>query len=147
MGSSLYATPATKLEPGMLLTVEPGIYFNPAQIEHALDTFYLAPYLDEPTIRRFMPVGGVRLEDVVLILPDGSVDNITTAPKDPREVEQIMQEGQHEYQQSLRQDTGATVTEKPTKSKEEPLASEPPRGIKKRIGVFKKLLRAIRNIF
>ncbi|KAF9989594.1 hypothetical protein BGZ75_005734 [Mortierella antarctica] len=148
MGSSLYATPATKLEPGMLLTVEPGIYFNPAQIEFALDTFYLAPYLDEPTIRRFMPVGGVRLEDVVLILPDGSVDNITTAPKDPREVEQIMQEGQREYQQSLTQDLGTSVTEKATKTKEEmPLASEPPRGIKQRVGVFKKLLRAIRNMF
>lgn len=147
MGSSLYATPATKLEPGMLLTVEPGIYFNPAQIEFALDTFYLAPYLDEPTIRRFMPVGGVRLEDVVLILPDGTVDNITTAPKDPREVEQIMQEGQREYQQSLKQDLGTPATEKSTKNKEEPMASEVPRGIKKRVGVFKKLLRAIRNMF
>ncbi|KAF9956159.1 hypothetical protein BGZ72_002985 [Mortierella alpina] len=147
LGSSLYATPATVLEPGMLLTVEPGIYFNPAQIEFALDTFYLAPYLDEPTIRRFMTVGGVRLEDVVLILPDGSVDNITTAPKDPREVEYIMQEGQREYQQSLKQDLGATISEKPTKHKEEPLAPEPPRGIKKRVGVFKKLMRAIRNMF
>ncbi|KAF9277143.1 hypothetical protein BGZ68_009511 [Mortierella alpina] len=147
MGSSLYATPATKLEPGMLLTVEPGIYFNPAQIDFALDTFYLAPYLDEPTIRRFMPVGGVRLEDVVLILPDGTVDNITTAPKDPREVEQIMQEGQREYQQSLKQDLGTPATEKSTKNKEEPMASEVPRGIKKRVGVFKKLLRAIRNMF
>ncbi|KAF9967083.1 hypothetical protein BGZ70_000179 [Mortierella alpina] len=145
--SSLYATPATKLEPGMLLTIEPGIYFNPAQIESALDTFHLAPYLDEPTLRRFMPVGGVRLEDVVLILPDGSVDNITTAPKDPREVEQIIQEGRREYQQSLTQDLGSTVAEKSTMIKEVPLASEPPRGIKKRIGVFKKLLRAIRNMF
>ncbi|KAF9573379.1 hypothetical protein EC968_008649 [Mortierella alpina] len=147
LGSSSYAVPSTKLEPGMLLTVEPGIYFNPAQIEFALDTFHLAPYLDEPTIRRFMPVGGVRLEDVVLILPDGSVDNITTAPKDPREVEQIMQEGQREYQQSLTQDLGATVTEKSAKTKDVPPASESPRGIKKRVGVFKKLMRAIRNMF
>ncbi|KAF9204225.1 hypothetical protein BGZ49_005567 [Haplosporangium sp. Z 27] len=97
LGSSLYATPSTILEPGMLLTVEPGIYFNPAQIEFALNNPSISQYFDEPVLRRYMSVGGVRIEDVVLVLPDGTIDNITTAPKGLREVEEIVQEGQREY--------------------------------------------------
>ncbi|KAG0307373.1 hypothetical protein BGZ98_000399 [Dissophora globulifera] len=156
-GSSLYATPSTRLEPGMLLTVEPGIYFNPAQIEFALQNPDIADYLDESTIRRYMSVGGVRIEDVVLILPDGSVDNITTAPKDRHEVERIVQEGQRrhfESQQMDQQDGNAGGKEAHSKEKQQQIpakaaaaATEEPMRIKRRIGVFKKLLRAIRNMF
>ncbi|KAF9131553.1 hypothetical protein BGW39_001664 [Mortierella sp. 14UC] len=162
--TSLYATPTTKLEPGMLLTVEPGIYFNPAQIAYALDKPYAAQYLDEPTLKRYMAVGGVRIEDVVLMLPNGQVENITTAPKELREVERIVQEGQQEYQRSQRmsdngtaRESGHSVSEKKTEVISEKAApfvaertssvQEVPRGIKKRVGVFKKLLRAIRNLF
>ncbi|KAF8951255.1 hypothetical protein BGZ52_012821 [Haplosporangium bisporale] len=144
MGISTYAVPSTKLEPGMLLTVEPGIYFNPAQIDIVLSTPYLAQYLNESVLRRYMPVGGVRIEDVVLIRPNGSVDNITTAPKDPREIEQIMQEGQKAHLQSQREG-GEIVSEK--KGATEQMRSEEPRGVKKRVSVFKKLLKALRSIF
>ncbi|KAG0373000.1 hypothetical protein BGX24_012306 [Mortierella sp. AD032] len=156
--TSLYATPTTKLEPGMLLTVEPGIYFNPAQIAYALDKPYAAQYLDEPTLKRYMAVGGVRIEDVVLVLPNGQVENITTAPKQLQEVERIVQEGQQEYQRSqqMDNDVGYSASEK-TKVGSEKTGSpvvierasvqEAPCGIKKRVGVFKKLLRAIRNMF
>ncbi|KAF9962766.1 hypothetical protein BGZ65_008051 [Modicella reniformis] len=151
MGSSLYATPTTRLEPGMLLTVEPGIYFNPAQIETALANPLLAPYLNEATIRRYMPVGGVRIEDVVLILPDGSVENITTAPKDPWEIEQLICTGQREYQELQQQGQGVTGMGLEKQSKEQDPAAETmqdaPQGIKKRVGVFKRLLRTIRSMF
>ncbi|KAG0086828.1 hypothetical protein BGZ93_007156 [Podila epicladia] len=143
MGTSTYAVPSTKLEPGMLLTVEPGIYFNPAQIDIALSTPYLAQYLNESVLRRYMPVGGVRIEDVILIKPDGTVENITTAPKDPREIERIMQEGQRAHQES--QHEGGEAVEK--KYTEQLQQEETPRGIKKRFGVFKKLLKALRSIF
>ncbi|KAF9139269.1 hypothetical protein BGX30_008186 [Mortierella sp. GBA39] len=159
--TSLYVTPSTKLEPGMLLTVEPGIYFNPAQLERALSVPYAAQYLDEPTLKRYMAVGGVRIEDVVLVLPNGQVENITTAPKVLSEVERIVQEGQEEYQLSQRTgdvaqpESGYSVSEKKVSEKATPAvadrssssAEEIPRGIKKRVGVFKKILRAIRNMF
>ncbi|KAG0207708.1 hypothetical protein BGX28_001105 [Mortierella sp. GBA30] len=159
VGSSFFATPSTKLEPGMVLTVEPGIYFNPAQIAFALKNPHHSRFLNEHFIRHYMPVGGVRIEDVVLILPDGSVENLTKAPKNPQEVEYIVQQGQREYQQSLQQDLGSSagVSEKGSKvkqQKQQPSAfspevatSEPQGGIKKRVGVFKKLLRAIRRMF
>ncbi|KAK3844175.1 MAG: peptidase M24, structural domain-containing protein [Linnemannia gamsii] len=152
------STTTTELEPGMLLTVEPGIYFNPAQIAYALDKPYAAQYLDEPTLKRYMAVGGVRIEDVVLVLPNGQVENITTAPKQLQEVERIVQEGQQEYQRSqqMDNDVGYSASEKKTKVGSEKTGSpvvierasvqEAPRGIKKRVGVFKKLLRAIRNM-
>lgn len=160
--TSLYATPSTTLEPGMLLTVEPGIYFNPAQLERALAVPYAAQYLDEPTLKRYMAVGGVRIEDVVLVLPNGQVENITTAPKILSEVERIVQEGQAEYQQSQRMgdvvqnECGYSVSEKKNVSEKatpavadrsSSSAEENPHGIKKRVGVFKKILRAIRNMF
>ncbi|KAG0358781.1 hypothetical protein BG005_001849 [Podila minutissima] len=143
MSASTYAVPSTKLEPGMLLTVEPGIYFNPAQIDIALNTPHMAQYINESVLRRYMSVGGVRIEDVVLIRPDGTVDNITTAPKDPREIERIMQEGQRALQES-QHEGGDAVNEK---KGAEQARQEAPRGIKKRVGVFKKLLKALRSIF
>ncbi|KAF9113272.1 hypothetical protein BGX27_001917 [Mortierella sp. AM989] len=152
-GSLLYATPSTRLEPGMLLTVEPGIYFNPAQIEFALNNPSISDYFDEPTLRRYMSVGGVRIEDVVLVLPDGTIDNITTAPKDPQQIEQIVQEGQRQHMESQQMDQENSLPEKKQLTGQTPTAfsdSRPQgseRGIKKRVGIFKKLLRAIRGIF
>ncbi|KAI8597539.1 peptidase M24, structural domain-containing protein [Dissophora ornata] len=145
------------LPPGMLLTVEPGIYFNPAQVESALQNPDLAQYLDEPTLRRYMSVGGVRIEDVVLMLPNGTVSNITTITSDPHEIEQIVQEGQrlHRESQQMGQDVGSGK-EKYSKEKQQttttPAASDKnasklPQGAKKRLGVFKKLMRAIRGLF
>lgn len=151
VGVSTYATPTTKLEPGMVLTVEPGIYFNPAQIERALQTPYQAQYLDEKTLARYMSVGGVRIEDVVLITPNGSVDNITTAPKDPREIELIIQQGQREYKEMCERDlipeTGKSATKKQEVAVEEYEVVAPVDRKKKRVGVFKKLMRAIRSLF
>ncbi|KAG0351068.1 hypothetical protein BGZ54_003431 [Gamsiella multidivaricata] len=142
VGSSFYAKPSTKLEPGMLVTVEPGIYFNPAQIQYALENPHLAQYLDEATIRRYMSVGGVRIEDVVLVLPNGSVENITTAPKDLREVEQIVQEGQRKHRESQELRQPSKIAEK-KHEKQSPLteiSQDAPQRLKKRVGVFKKLL-------
>ncbi|KAI1314891.1 hypothetical protein EDD11_001614 [Mortierella claussenii] len=150
VGSSLFATPSTDLEPGMLLTVEPGIYFNPARVEYALQIPSIAQYLDKTVLARYMSVGGVRIEDVVLISKDGTVDNITTAPKSLHEIEQIVQEGQREFRQSQERGQGRAVSDKkPSKEKSgaDKNTSEQPRGIRKRVGVFKKLLYAIRNMF
>ncbi|KAK1053515.1 hypothetical protein LTS16_001273 [Friedmanniomyces endolithicus] len=69
------------LQPGMVVTVEPGLYFN----SFLLDTFFLdnpthAPFIDREVLERFMPVGGVRIEDDILITRDGN-ENLTSAVK------------------------------------------------------------------
>lgn len=69
------------LRPGMVITVEPGIYFN----KYALDSIYLpspvhSKYINKDVLKRFMPVGGVRIEDDILITTKG-FEVLTTTPK------------------------------------------------------------------
>ncbi|CAI6336679.1 unnamed protein product [Periconia digitata] len=69
------------LEEGMVVTVEPGIYFS----TYALTRFYLpspvhSKYINEEVVKRYLPVGGVRIEDDILITTKG-YENLTTAPK------------------------------------------------------------------
>ncbi|KYG46845.1 hypothetical protein M433DRAFT_23427 [Acidomyces richmondensis BFW] len=92
--SSLYSTDAadSKLEPGMVITIEPGCYFN----KFLLEKFFLSDpvhgrFIDKEVLSRYMKVGGVRIEDDILITRDGS-ENLTTAPKGERMLE-IIREG------------------------------------------------------
>jgi hypothetical protein len=69
------------LEPGMVVTVEPGLYFS----DFALSKVYLrdrthAKYINKNVLAKYMPVGGVRIEDDILVTTDG-YENLTTAPK------------------------------------------------------------------
>ena len=69
------------LEEGMVITVEPGIYFS----RYALDNIYLPSpeigrFISRAVVERYLPVGGVRIEDDILITADG-YQNLTTAPK------------------------------------------------------------------
>ncbi|KAF2828073.1 hypothetical protein CC86DRAFT_369220 [Ophiobolus disseminans] len=72
---------SSHLEEGMVVTVEPGIYFS----EYALQHFYLpspihAKYINVEVLQRYLPVGGVRIEDDLLITSK-SYENLTSAPK------------------------------------------------------------------
>jgi hypothetical protein len=69
------------LEDGMVVTVEPGIYFS----VYALNMFYLpspihSKYINLEVVKKYLPVGGVRIEDDILITSKG-YENLTTAPK------------------------------------------------------------------
>ncbi|KAK8233531.1 peptidase M24, structural domain-containing protein [Phyllosticta capitalensis] len=69
------------LEEGMVVTIEPGIYFS----AFALRTLYLpnpvhAKYINMTVVERYFPVGGVRIEDDILVTDNGH-ENLTTAPK------------------------------------------------------------------
>lgn len=73
---------ATRLRPNMIITVEPGIYFNREYIEwfFSKQNPDLAQYVNKTVLERYYPVGGVRIEDCILVTDDGN-ENLTTAPK------------------------------------------------------------------
>ncbi|KAH9024869.1 Creatinase/aminopeptidase [Lactarius pseudohatsudake] len=72
------------LEEGMVVTVEPGIYFH----HHWLAAVRKSDFIDHEVLSRYESVGGVRIEDVVLITSDG-FENFTTVRSDVRWVEGV----------------------------------------------------------
>lgn len=77
------------LRSGMVITVEPGIYF--------IETLY-GPFLEDPMkgqflnwdiLKRFVNFGGCRLEDDIIVLDNGC-ENMTKIPKTIEEIEEIM---------------------------------------------------------
>ncbi|EMD35776.1 hypothetical protein CERSUDRAFT_53071, partial [Gelatoporia subvermispora B] len=72
------------LEEGMVVTVEPGIYFSP----HLLAPVRDSRHIDHEVLKRYESVGGVRIEDVVVITKDGYV-NLTTVRSDVDWVEGV----------------------------------------------------------
>lgn len=80
------------LEPNMVLTVEPGIYFSQYAFE-----FYESTddprmkYVNMDVVKQYYDVGGVRIEDDILVT-DSGYENITTAPKG-EEMLRLIREG------------------------------------------------------
>ncbi|KAJ3366535.1 hypothetical protein HDU91_001817 [Kappamyces sp. JEL0680] len=75
------------LEVGMVITVEPGIYFVDAILDKALA---LSKFLNVPVLERFKRVGGVRIEDNVLVKADGLEILSAGVPKEIHEIEALM---------------------------------------------------------
>ncbi|KAI0338121.1 hypothetical protein BDW22DRAFT_1463235 [Trametopsis cervina] len=72
------------LEEGMVVTVEPGIYFSPHLLEPVRDS----KHINHDVLKKYESVGGVRIEDVVLITKEGSL-NLTTVRSDVEWVEGV----------------------------------------------------------
>lgn len=68
-----------KVPAGAVITVEPGVYFHRPIIEPVLMTD-LSKYIDKDVLEKYWEVGGVRIEDDVLITDDG-YENLTDTPK------------------------------------------------------------------
>ncbi|MEX2600245.1 MAG: aminopeptidase P family protein [Balneolaceae bacterium] len=78
-----------ELLPGMVITIEPGLYFIPALLKSALEDPRAKPYLKKEKLEPYFGFGGVRLEDNLIITDDG-IENITDVPADIREIEEMM---------------------------------------------------------
>ncbi|KAG9244646.1 putative Xaa-Pro aminopeptidase pepP [Calycina marina] len=74
-----------KLPAGSIITVEPGIYFCRFIIEPYLKDPAHSKFINVDVLDKYWEVGGVRIEDNVLITDDGH-ENLTTAVKDVDEM-------------------------------------------------------------
>lgn len=77
------------MEAGMVITVEPGIYFIDPLLDELLADPALRAFVDEGVLARFRGFGGVRLEDDVVITETGIV-NLTNCPRTVEDVEAVM---------------------------------------------------------
>ncbi|KAF9119572.1 hypothetical protein BGW39_000217 [Mortierella sp. 14UC] len=77
------------LEAGFVVTVEPGVYFVEFILNEAKNNAEISKYMDWAIVDRFVKVGGVRIEDCIVITETG-IDNLTIAPKEIAEIEAIM---------------------------------------------------------
>jgi Xaa-Pro aminopeptidase len=81
-----YLRMARQLEPGFVLTVEPGIYFIPALIALWKAEKKNVAFLNFEKIDSFIGLGGVRIEDDVLITRQGCRVLGPGIPKKPAEI-------------------------------------------------------------
>ena len=79
-----------KLEPGFVITVEPGIYFIPALIDQWRAEGNHTEFIDYDRVEEFKDFGGIRIEDDILITEDGCRVLGPGIPKTVDEVEAAM---------------------------------------------------------
>lgn len=83
------------LEPGMAVTIEPGLYQVPAILEHpelGRDPA-LHALVDWEVLARFADVRGIRIEDDVLVTADGHEVLTAAIPKQPADIEAAVGRG------------------------------------------------------
>ena len=68
------------LEAGMVITVEPGIYFNSYALNPLRECAEKVKLINWEKLANYMKVGGVRIEDDLFVTETG-YENLTTAPK------------------------------------------------------------------
>lgn len=80
---------AVTLRPGMVVTIEPGIYFNDAQLNDPKVRKKFGKYVNWKKVDQYLSVGGVRIEDDILVTKTGHT-NLTRVPKSIGEIEKVM---------------------------------------------------------
>lgn len=80
-----------RLEPGFVITIEPGIYFNPALILDGELRRKHRRRIDFTKAEGYFDLGGIRIEDDVVVQPKGPPRNLTRVPKSVADVEAACQ--------------------------------------------------------
>ena len=78
------------LEAGMVITIEPGIYFIPALLKPAFESKARKDFLNVNALKPLMNFGGIRIEDNIAITANGC-ENMTKVPKARDEIEALIQ--------------------------------------------------------
>lgn len=81
-----------KLQVGMVLTDEPGCYFSPFLLKEVLSDPQKLKYIDKDVLDKYWYIGGVRIEDDLLITTNG-FENFTKITSDPHEISKIVKAG------------------------------------------------------
>jgi Xaa-Pro aminopeptidase len=80
---------ARSLKPGFVVTVEPGLYFIPALIDRWHQENRHSDFIDYEKLEDWKDFGGIRIEDDVLVTPDGHRVLGPAIPKQVAEVEKL----------------------------------------------------------
>lgn len=78
-----------ELEAGMVVTIEPGIYFIPALLKPAINSGDYNRFLNADRIESLYHFGGIRIEDNLIVTETG-YENLTDVPKEILEIEDVM---------------------------------------------------------
>lgn len=85
-----YLRMGRKLQPGFVVTNEPGIYFIPALIEKWKSEKINADFINFDRLLDYLDFGGIRLEDDILVTETGSEILGDRIPVTPEEIESLM---------------------------------------------------------
>jgi Xaa-Pro dipeptidase len=84
-----YLRTRRSLQPDMVITVEPGLYFIPALLKPALEDKNALKFLNKEKATSLLEFGGIRIEDNIIITNEGC-ENLTHVPKERRDIEEVM---------------------------------------------------------
>jgi Xaa-Pro aminopeptidase len=79
-----------KLQPGFVMTIEPGIYFIPELIEIWKKENRCPEFINYEKVMTYVDFGGIRIEDDVLVTADGARVLGKPIPKTVAEIEALM---------------------------------------------------------
>jgi Xaa-Pro aminopeptidase len=79
-----------KLQPGYVITNEPGIYFIPALIDKWKTEKINSDFINFDKVEEYRNFGGIRLEDDILVTETGSKIIGERVPINPDEIEEII---------------------------------------------------------
>lgn len=83
------------LKERMCLTIEPGIYFNQGLLSQAYENEEQMKFLVKDEIDKYLHVGGVRIEDDIVVTSDGC-ELLTEVPRTCDEIEEWMKHNPRE---------------------------------------------------
>jgi Xaa-Pro aminopeptidase len=80
---------ARPLQPGFVMTVEPGIYMIPQLMDRWRAEGRFTDFINYPALEKFRSFGGIRIEDDVVVTEDGCRVLGPPIPKEIDEVEEL----------------------------------------------------------